>query len=66
MLGLNGAATSALHIANTAVGGVHALSVYTSADPTHGVVLLGMSTSNTAATVLASHLTFSNGTAMIG
>ncbi len=66
MLGLNGAATSALHIANTTVGGAHALSVYTSADPTHGVILLGMSTSTTAASVLASHVTFSNGTAMIG
>ena len=66
MLGMNGAAASALHISNTTVGGAHALSVYTGSDTSHGIVLLGMPTSSSAASVLANHVTFSNGNALIG
>ena len=64
-IGLNGAANSVLQAADTMVGGVHAISLYSSADPTHGVVLLGMTGGQTAANLLASHTTFSGGNAVI-
>jgi hypothetical protein len=65
-ISLNGAASSVLHAANTKVSGQNAISIYSSAAPTHGVVLLDVSGSMTAANLIASHLTFSNGNALIG
>ena len=41
---LGGAANSTFEIYNTMVGGQHAISIASSADPTHGVVLLNMAT----------------------
>jgi hypothetical protein len=42
-----------------------AISIASSADPTHGVVLLNL-TGQTAATLLATHTTFAGGHALIG
>ena len=63
---LLGAATSMLQVADTSVNGAHAISIYSGADPTRGVVLLGMGSSQTAADLMANHLTFSNGHALVG
>jgi hypothetical protein len=54
-----------LKAADVTVDGSHAISIYSSADPSHGVVLLGMSSNLTAANLLSSHTTFSNGVAII-
>jgi hypothetical protein len=54
-----------LQAADTTVNGVHAISLYSSADPTHGVVLLGMTPGQTAANLLSAHTTFNNGHAII-
>jgi hypothetical protein len=62
---LNSAANSALQIVNTTLGGSSAIALYSSADPTHGVVLANVGSAMTAANLLASHLTFSNGHAII-
>jgi hypothetical protein len=64
-LNLNGAASSALQAADTTVNGVAAIDLYNSADPTHGIVLTGMTAGQTAANLLSSHVTFSNGDAII-
>ncbi len=64
-ISLNGAASSLLKAANTKLNGQNAISIYSSADPTHGVVLAGVSSSMTAANLLTSHLVFSNGNALI-
>jgi hypothetical protein len=64
-INLNGAANSVLHAANTKVNGQNAISIYSSAAPTHGVVLLNVGSSMTAANLVASHLTFGNGNAFI-
>jgi hypothetical protein len=50
---------------DTTVNGVHAISLYSSADPIHGIVLTGMAPSQTAADLLANHLTFAGGHALI-
>ena len=64
---LLGAANIALQVADTSVNSAAAISLYSSADPTHGVVLTAGGTSNftTAADLLANHLTFSNGHAVV-
>jgi T5SS/PEP-CTERM-associated repeat protein len=62
---LMGAAGSTLQLYNTTVGGVHAIAIASSADPTHGLVLLNLPTGDTAADLLASHVTFSGGHALI-
>jgi hypothetical protein len=62
---LKGSANSVLQATDTTVNGVHAISIYSSADPTHGVVLLGMTSGQTAANLLSAHTTFSNGKAII-
>ena len=64
-INLTGAANSALRAADTTVNGVHAISLYSSADLAHGIVLLGMSSSLTAANLLSSHTTFGNGQALV-
>ena len=60
-----GAASSVLQAADTIVDGVKAISLYSSADPTHGVVLTGMTNGQTAANLLTSHASFSNGHAIV-
>jgi hypothetical protein len=62
---LNGAANSALHAANTTYNGQHSIALYSSADPTHGVVLANVSSSLTASKLMASHVTFGGGVAVI-
>ena len=62
---LLGAATTVLKSQDTTVGGVHAISLYSSLDPTHGVVLLGMTSAQTAANLLSIHTSFSAGHAII-
>ncbi len=62
---LEGAADSTLHMYNTTVGGMHAISIASSADPAHGLVLLNMPAADTAASLLASHTTFIGGHALI-
>jgi hypothetical protein len=63
---LLGAASSVLQAYDTTVGGVHAMTIASSADPAHGLVLLNMTSGQTAANILASHTTFSGGHALIG
>jgi hypothetical protein len=55
---LMGAANSVLKAYNTTVGGVNAIAIASSADPLHGLVLLNSSGIGTAASLLASHVTF--------
>ena len=64
MLNLNGAATSTVHAADTLVNGVHAVAIYDSAAPNDGVVLTGLAGSWTAATIMASHVTYAHGDAI--
>jgi hypothetical protein len=63
---LQGAANGVLQVYDTTVGGVHAIAIASIADLSYGVVLLHMSSSLTAADLLASHTTFSGGHALIG
>ena len=56
----------ALRASDTTIDGVHAISLYGSADPSHGVVLAGVSGSQTAADLLANHTRFVDGHALIG
>ena len=64
---LLGAANIVLQAADTSVNSAAAISLYSSADPTHGVVLTAGGSSNftTAADLFANHLTFSNGHAVV-
>jgi hypothetical protein len=62
-INLNGAANKVLHAADTTYNGQHAISLYSSADSTHGVVLAN--TTMQAATLMASHVTFGGGMAVI-
>ena len=62
---LMGAATSVLKAAATTVNGVAAISLYSQLDPTHGVILTGMTGGQTAGDLLANHTTFVGGVAMI-
>ena len=64
-INLNGAMISALEGSDTTVNGAPAISLYSSADPTHGLVLTGMGGSQTASNLISSHLTFSNGHGII-
>jgi len=64
-ISLNGAANSMLQVANTQVNGQNAISIYSSAAPTHGVVLLNVGSTMTASNLISNHLTFSNGNALI-
>jgi uncharacterized repeat protein (TIGR03803 family) len=65
VLNLNGANTDVLYAADTSIDGVNAISLYSSADPTHGIILTGMTAGQTASDLLANHTTFSNGCAVI-
>ena len=64
-INLNGAANKVLHAADTTYNGQHAISLYSSADPSHGVVLADLSSGLKAATLMSSHVTFSGGIAVI-
>ncbi len=58
-------AGATLAASDTTVGGNHAVSLYSSADHTHGVVLTGLSSGMTASDLLSNHLTLSGGFALI-
>ena len=60
-----GAATGLLHVYDATVGGQHAIAIGSIADIAHGVVLLGLPSSTTAADIVANHLTFDHGHAII-
>jgi len=62
---LLGAAAEALQVRDTSYNGQAAISLYSGADPTHGVVLTGVPSSMTAADLLTNHLTFSGGHATV-
>jgi len=64
-INLSGASNSVLRAANTTYNGEHAITLYSSADPTHGVVLADVSSGLKAATLLSSHVTYSGGVAVI-
>jgi hypothetical protein len=64
-INLNGASNSVLRAANTNYGGQHAIALYSSSDPSHGVVLADLSSGLKAATLMSSHVTFSGGMAVI-
>ncbi|MDR3471158.1 MAG: C2 family cysteine protease [Devosia sp.] len=65
-INLSGALSSVLKAANTTLNGQNAIAIYSSANPTHGIVLTGVSPTMTASNLLTSHLVFSNGNALIG
>jgi hypothetical protein len=58
---LKGATSSVFQAFNTTVNGVNAISITSSADPIHGVVLLGVTANQTASDLLANHTSFANG-----
>ena len=62
---LAGAPNSILQAFDTSVGGNHAIAIASSADLTHGIVLLNQPLIQTAADLLASHTVFNNGFAHI-
>jgi hypothetical protein len=64
-INLNGASNSVLHAVNTSYNGQTSIALYSSADPTHGVVLADVSKGMTAATLMASHVTYGGGMAVI-
>jgi len=64
-LDLMGAAHSLLRASDTMINGVNAISIYSSADPAHGIILTGMTQGQTAADLMSNHLAFSNGCAVI-
>jgi hypothetical protein len=64
-INLNGASNSVLHAANTTYDGQHAIALYSSADPSHGIVLADVSSGLKATTLLSSHVTYSGGVAVI-
>jgi len=62
---LAGAASATLQAYDTTVDGVAAIAIASSADPSHGIVLLDMTDGQTAANLLATHTTFSGGHAIV-
>jgi hypothetical protein len=58
--------SGSLEAFDTTVGGVHAIALAGSNDLANGIVLLGMPAADTAANLMASHLTLSGSTATIG
>jgi hypothetical protein len=57
----HGATAGAFQAFDTTVNGVNAISISSTADPTHGVVLLGVTANQTASDLLANHTSFANG-----
>ena len=62
---LRGAANSTLLAFDTSIGGQHAIALASSADMTHGIVLMGMRANDTAADLMAHHLTSNGGMAIV-
>jgi hypothetical protein len=62
---LQGAANAAFVAFDTTVNGQHAIALANRADTAHGLVLTNMPANDTAADLMANHLTFSGGHAMI-
>ena len=62
---LNGAPPDALQAYDAMIGGLPAVAIASTADSAHGVVLTGVSSSLTAADLLANHTAFSSGHAVI-
>jgi hypothetical protein len=58
---LKGTNASLVHAFDTTVNGAHAISIASSADPTHGVVLLGVAASQTALDLMSNHSNVANG-----
>ena len=65
MIDLQGAPNGSLVAFDSSVNGQHAIALANSADMTHGIVLTGLPAGDTAADLIAHHLTFSGGTAMV-
>lgn len=65
VIDLKGAPAGVLTASDTSVGGVAAISIYSSSDPTHGIVLLNAGALGNAASLMASHVTVSGGIATI-
>lgn len=62
---LKGAASSVLTVGSGTYNGHAAITLYSSADPTHGVILVGYGTTVTSASVLANDTNFIGGHALI-
>jgi hypothetical protein len=62
---LMGAAGYLLQVHDTSYNSQSAISIYSSADSTHGIVLTGVTSGMTAADLLTNHTTFSGGYAII-
>ena len=65
VIDLKGSPASVLVASDTSVGGVAAISIYSSSDPTHGIVLLNSAALGNAASLMASHVTVSGGIATV-
>jgi len=64
-INLEGALNGTLMVFDTIVSGLHAIAITSSTDEMSGVVLLGLPSNETAADLIANHLTFGNGYATI-
>jgi hypothetical protein len=64
-INLMGIATTSLRAYDTSVNGQHAVALAAASDLSHGVVLVGLSSSVTAASLLSSHVSFAGGHALI-
>ena len=62
---MHGVAAAAFVAFDTSVDGRHAIALAGAADTTHGIVLLGLPANSTAADLMANHLTFSGGHAIV-
>ena len=60
-----GSAARSIGIYDTTVGGMRSIAISSISDITHGIVLLNVSGTTTAADLLANHMIFSNGHALI-
>ena len=63
---LDGVDPSAFLAFDTSISGHHAIALADRNDPTHGIVLMDMPANNTAADLMAHHLTFRDGMAIVG
>jgi hypothetical protein len=62
---LQGAAASAVVAFDTTVNGKHSIALANRTDTTHGLILTDMPANNTAADLIAHHLSFSGGQAFL-
>lgn len=63
---LNGLLAADLEASDVTLGGAHAIYLTHGTDMTHGIAILGLSASQTAADLVANHLSFSGRYALIG